>query len=498
MDFKQAQDIWHDWQNKKMPTGELHLASDIAASFISSFQQREPEDLRLIDLLCEMAMAKQAKIAKHASATLFSEIIEILCDDFSKEGVATCAHVLLRILDSIRKQPEGRELDSLLRKKGLNTTAQLLERFEAIREKTRIPEGQLRKTQKIIILSRVTAGADISITGIIIQRLRKSFPQAEFILIGPEHLPHMFGQAKRCRSIPFIYKNNGSLLEKMTTWPALLAIVTKESHDFYPGEVLLFDPDTRLSQLGLLPLLDDEHTWYFPSRTIGLTDGRQKSLSELSNQWLNEILGENKPPLAYPLLSVLEEQYSAIRNSLKNEHTFIITINFGVGNDPRKKIGAHFELTLLHELLKTPQTVIILDNGCGDEEHKRTEHHLQVLKQFGFNTQTITKGENIEKISLHHGIISHQGPLCDLGKWIKISDCFIGYDSCGQHIANAAGTPSVITFAGAPSARFVARWSPNNKTGSTFPIYRHSKLGKRELDTLLKNVVEAVAKVRKN
>jgi ADP-heptose:LPS heptosyltransferase len=79
---------------------------------------------------------------------------------------------------------------------------------------------------------------------------------------------------------------------------------------------------------------------------------------------------------------------------------------------------------------------------------------------------------------------------------IRISDCFIGYDSCGQHIATAAGTPSVIIFAGAPSARFVARWSPNNPAGATIPLYRNSELGDRERAGLLKKVTEAVAQVR--
>lgn len=499
MNFIQAQKIWRDWQSEKVSEKDvLHLCHDIAASFISSSFKRKQEDLRYIDLLCEMAMASHVEVAHGATVTIFSEIIEILCDDFSDAGVDLCCQVLLRILAYVRKRPEGRELDYLLRDKGLETTGQLLKRFKKISRQAPMAEGRREKVKKIIILSRVTAGADIAITAIVISRLRKSFPKAELVLIGPGHLHDMFGQTPKCRFVPFIYKNDGSLVEKMTTWPALLSLVTKESHACGVDEILLFDTDTRLSQLGLLPLTSDENTMYFPSRTTSFPGTSQKNLSALTNQWLNQILQENKPPEAYLLFSRLEKKYSSFRDALReNGCKFIITINFGVGNDPIKKIDPNFELTLLHDLLKTPETVLILDNGCGDEERQRATHHIQVLKQFGFNTSTFSQGEKVKKTSMNHGIISHQGPLGDLGKFIKVSDCFIGYDSCGQHIASAAGTPSVIIFAGAPSERFVARWSPNNLASTTIPIYRHSKLGKKELDSLLKNVVEAVSQIRK-
>jgi ADP-heptose:LPS heptosyltransferase len=497
MDFYQVQGIWRAWQTGQPAAEGFHLADDIAAAFTAAFYMKEPEDLRLVDLLCEMATAGEAVIAQAASVSLFSKIIETLSDDFSESGAAACSRVLLRILAFVRKQPEGRELDLLLKQKGFTQTSELLSRFEKICEKRVLSDRQREKVQKIIILSRVTVGADIAITRIIIQRLRNSFPHTELVLIGPGHLSDMFAEMPRCRCVPFIYKNDGTLVEKMTSWPSLLATVTQESKDCAADEILLFDTDTRLSQLGLLPLSHDDNTWYFPSRTIGYADVRQKSLYDLSNQWMNTILRENKPTSFSPLFSHIEEAYSSLRRRLKkNRAAFIITINFGVGNDPQKKIDAAFELTLLRELLKTPQTVVILDSGCGEEERQRTEEHLRVLKLSGTTAQTIAQGEKIKKISLSHGILSHQGPLGDLGKLIRISDCFIGYDSCGQHIATAAGTPSVIIFAGAPSARFVARWSPNNPAGATIPLYRNSELGDRERAGLLKKVTEAVAQVR--
>ncbi len=46
---------------------------------------------------------------------------------------------------------------------------------------------------------------------------------------------------------------------------------------------------------------------------------------------------------------------------------------------------------------------------------------------------------------------------------IAQSDLYAGYDSAGQHAAAASGTPLISIFAGAPSERFLQRWSPQGR-----------------------------------
>ena len=55
-----------------------------------------------------------------------------------------------------------------------------------------------------------------------------------------------------------------------------------------------------------------------------------------------------------------------------------------------------------------------------------------------------------------------EGSFAAFASFIAQSHFYAGYDSAGQHAAAAAGTPLVTIFAGAPSDRFRARWSPDS------------------------------------
>nr|MBF0223555.1 hypothetical protein [Desulfobulbaceae bacterium] len=375
----------------------------------------------------------------------------------------------------------------------------MLDRCNNLNHKKPLSASDKKKVKKILILSRVTAGADIAITGVIIKRLAQSLPTAQLVLIGPSHLREMFGNTPNTCCLTFIYKNDGTLFEKMTSWPKLLTITQKESQAYKPGEVLLFDPDSRLSQLGLLPLIDDQFTYTFPSRVSQPDELNNKNLSFLTNYWLNRILGEDKT--IYPKLSFTAGKASLFTKFFATVKAggckFVVTINFGVGNNPAKKISGHFEEALLNSLLQTPDTVVVLDTGRGSNELLRVKHLLKVFKNKNIATAQITT-DTIDKVpkTFRHGLVSFKGSLGALGEMIDATDCFIGYDSCGQHLANATRTPAVILFAGAPTARFIHRWAPTNKENVTIPVNTDSQYNDASLEPLLKNVESAVNKIR--
>jgi len=56
-----------------------------------------------------------------------------------------------------------------------------------------------------------------------------------------------------------------------------------------------------------------------------------------------------------------------------------------------------------------------------------------------------------------------RGSFAELAAMIARSRLYVGYDSAGQHAAAACGTPLVTVFAGFPTPRMLARWTP---TGS--------------------------------
>ena len=53
--------------------------------------------------------------------------------------------------------------------------------------------NQPARIQRIIVLSRVTLGADVAITSVIIERMKRNFPLAEIVLAGGSKAPQLFG-----------------------------------------------------------------------------------------------------------------------------------------------------------------------------------------------------------------------------------------------------------------------------------------------------------------
>ena len=453
--------------------------------------------LTAIDQLCEWSFSPEPLVAKAATSAIFGTIIETLCDEFSDHGVRVANLVLIRILQFIRTKPEGAELNRLLSDFGFNDAVALLERYQRIRRVMPLSEEQARSVKKILILSRVTAGADIAITNVVIHRLRQRFASAELVLIGPAHLAEVFASVDHCRHRNFLYKNDGSLFQKMSSWPRLLEIARDEQQGYHPEEILLFDPDTRLSQLGLLPLAPDDRTCYFPSRASQAESLASQNLSRLANQWLNQLLGEEltwKPNLVFQRKG---EGYHAFCQALHRQGCrLVVAINFGVGNDPRKKVHGSFEEDLIQALLARPNTIVILDTGRGLHKGQWIANHLARAKTQNFPVVCLSDSEIISQtITFDHGLIIFNGSLGSLGKMIDAADCFIGYDSCGQHLAAATSTPSIIVFAGAPSTRFIQRWSPDAIGNLTIP-YNSFTATDEEISSLIQVIVQAVETIR--
>lgn len=509
-------------------TAQTFIRQTGAESHAKHPLQLDSPCLTAIDQLCEWSFSPEPLVAKTATAAVFGVIIETLCDDFSDHGVNIANLVLTRILQFIRLRPEGAELNRLLNDFGFPDAAALLERYQRIRQNRTLSAEQTRSVKKILILSRVTAGADIAITNVIIHRLRQRFVSAELVLIGPAHLPEVFASVDHCRHRNFLYKNSGSLFEKMSSWPRLLEITQDEQQGLQAEEILLFDPDTRLSQLGLLPLAPENRTCYFPSRASQAEPQARQNLSSLTNQWLNHLFGEEliwRPNLVFQRKG---EGYHAFCQALHRRGCRrVVAINFGVGNDPRKKVHGSFEEDLIQALLEREKTIVILDTGRGQHQGQWLADHLGRARTLNFPVVCLTDsvqspldegsaqspvgldggpvqsplqldwGSEFAKpgIPFDHGLIIFNGSLGSLGKMIDAADCFIGYDSCGQHLAAATRTPSIIVFAGAPSTRFIQRWSPEAIGNLTIPFNSLTATA-QEVSRLIKDILQALETVR--
>ncbi|MDA3970601.1 MAG: hypothetical protein PF442_04565 [Desulfobulbaceae bacterium] len=404
--------------------------------------KKKAPNLAAIKLLGAMCLDTNKILAAQADRSLYQKIIIPLCDDFSTQGF----HVVNLILAALIQQSAtliADESRQILDNEGLQSAVHLIARLERIHSNAALSARHKNQVRKITLLSRVTVGADLAITSIIIQRLHNFFPDIPITLIGPDHLSELFNQPFLCHRL-FDFNRDKPNYSRMGQWHKLKKMIDAEHSSLNNDEFLFIDPDTRLSQLGLLPLAPEESTRILPSR---LDQATECSLSAITNSWLDVVLGETA--FTYPAYD------SPTGPPLKANRTFTIAINFGVGNDLEKRISLQFEQELTLALIRLGRTRVILDSGKGANEVKQAK----AIESYVHEQET--------RHDMQDSFIRIQGSIATLASHIKNADLFIGYDSCSGHIAAASDTPTIICFKGAPNPRFQVRWQPQNRSGLT-------------------------------
>jgi len=437
----------------------VRLSRQVAYSFLDYYLKDCRYEKDYIDLLCEMTtFSEDPQLSNPGANALFGIIIETLCDDFEELQTATYNKVMTQVISYCRNIPAGRELDLTLKEFRIYSSEDLLDRITKIRANGNSLSTQ-KRLRKILLLSRVTIGADVAVTSVIIQRLRRVFPEAEIVLIGQRKLEEIYGGNPEIKVRKVPYSKKGNLLARFSSWHHVLQVIKEETASCSLEETILVDPDSRLSQLGVLPLIPLDNYLFFDSRS-DTSLNRTMSMAELANSWLNSLIGEGE--LCYPKVwipkSYLDCATRFCRRLRDNGAHKIIAVNFGVGGNPRKKVGRSLEEKLLLRLLREPNTVILLDKGFGDEELLYANSLIDKIGSQGYSVQhTLLGSENDEKINW--GIIGVQSGIGEAAASIAQSDEFIGYDSACLHIAAALGTPCVTIFAGSNNMRFIRRWS---------------------------------------
>ncbi len=475
-------------------------AAKAASSFMAAFQAGKTPDFRHIDILTRMALSRQSEENQPGLSHLYGTVIEGLCNDFSETGTETCDRVLLRILQRLDDIDGNDNINQILSSLGQPSIAGLLELRRRYPQSFQQINISKEAVQKIVILSRVTIGADVAITSVFLQRLIQFFPNAEFILAGPSHLADLFTNAPRTRFITIDYRRYGTIVEKTLTWPDLHTAIKNEIQGLGPEQYLAFDTDSRLSQLGLLPPAPPENTFFFHSR--GKTPGGDHiSLSEMANLWLDKVLGVQSD--CHPAVFLHEDHHTkaaGLKNSLDASAKFI-TMNLGVGGNEKKRVPDPFEELLIFNLLSRGDVILLLDSGRSPESRQRVLDLLEKAESEGFDNCFRTQDEMVENsIDFSSGIIGFRGSMGAIGAVIGKADAFFGYDSSCQHIAAAVGTPSVVAFAGAPNDRFKARWAPQGSRSKTTIVHVDNidRLNEKEISGLAEQIAGTLYQKAKN
>ena len=451
---------WSGIQSASADIEEIsRLSRQIAHSFMDSYLKDCHYEEDYIDLLCEMTtFSENTDLTGMAAQALFRIIIESLCDDFEDLQTETYNRVMSQLISFCRQIPSGQALDRYLNDFDIVERDDLIKRIKRIRMDGKHLSRQ-KKVQKILLLSRVTIGADVAITSIIIQRLADLFPDAELVLIGGSKLDEIYGGNPRIRLQKVDYNRQGGLIERLSSWQLVLDIIQQELKACPLENTILIDPDSRLSQLGVLPIFPEDQYFFFDSRSE-ISFAGNMSMAQLTNTWINKVTGQEdfRYPKIWPHSLNISKAARLYTELKKRGARNVIGINFGVGGNQRKKVGWRLEKDLLLSLLQEPDTVILLDKGFGDEELKNSNLLLAAVNESGFTTLDAVFG-TAPDCAISSGVIGMQTRIGEIAAIISKCDEYIGYDSACQHIAAALGTPCLTIFAGSNNMRFIRRWS---------------------------------------
>jgi ADP-heptose:LPS heptosyltransferase len=202
-----------------------------------------------------------------------------------------------------------------------------------------------------------------------------------------------------------------------------------------------------------------EHYFFFDSRREG-TYSANSAMAQLTNAWLDKITGISDFRYPRVWLRPANTQIAArLAAKLKRKGARrLIAINFGVGGNPRKRVGRPLEQKLLLRLLQEPNTVILLDKGAGEKELQYSNALLRTIKEEGYTAQDAAFDTDLDT-SLSWGVIGLQTRIGEIASLIAHCDEYIGYDSACQHIAAALKIPCLTIFAGSNNMHFIRRWS---------------------------------------
>ena len=355
--------------------------------------------------MIECASAEDPQSALAGSRALFQVLVEGLADLFEPRLCDVYAEIFAEAIAFLSP---------------VHKPADLVARYRRIRVARRFA-GDADRILQVFVLSRVTLGADVAVTSVLLDAAKRRFPKAEICFLGGEKNWQLFAADPRLRWLPLSYGRSGTLRDRLAVWPELIALLTQ------PAAVVI-DPDSRLTQLGLLPVCPEESYYLFESRAYG-GDGLD-SLTTLARRWAAAVFDV---PDAAP--------YAAPAGSPALPDGPFTIVNLGVGENPAKRVPDPFEENLLRALLSR-QAPLVVDLGAGQEEEQRAR---TAISRCGAPESQVRPW---------------RGSFAALTALIAASRLYVGYDSGGQHAAAACGTPLVTVFAGFASPRMFARWYP--------------------------------------
>ena len=253
-----------------------HDPRQLVSEFLIEFRSSGVYLRENISRLAELAASETTEVAELATGAFFTSLVERLADSFDAAAVTLYNRVFAQVIQHCRASERGRALDRALASFNLESETDLIARAESLRHRTTPDSLRDSKSsvRRVIVLSRVTLGADVAITSVIIERMKREFPNAEIVLVGGRKATELFGGDSRLSFKEIGYCRAGTTIERLLSWLDLLDVIRELTDGLERGEFLIVDPDTRLTQLGLLPLAHEKPIIFFSKPRIRQLDFR--------------------------------------------------------------------------------------------------------------------------------------------------------------------------------------------------------------------------------
>jgi ADP-heptose:LPS heptosyltransferase len=472
------------------------LADRDAANVARELADPRHPTFAYIEALAEAADSADESLRGAGLSALFGGLVEPLNDGFTPAGRAGYARWFARLCWHIGQRDE--RLRQQLAAFGIHDEAALQARYQAARHTP--PEASLpapAEARRVVILSRVTIGADLLLTTVVLQRLRQAYPTAELVVLGDAKLQALIGGFANVRVRALAYGRRGPLRERLASWLAVVEAVDAEAPD------LVIAPDSRLDQLGILPVIADPTRYLLWENLIA--DGQQQSLARALDGFLCQRLGLPTVPFCPPR-TVLDAPTQALSQCLAAAFgpAPLAAVKLDHGGNPAKALPRAAEVQLLQHL-RAQGWRVLLDRGFGATELASSDELLAAVGWSATDLDDSPQGLGLAVSTLSPGqlgsaaVIRFHGSIGGWAAACAACRVAISYDSVGHHLAAGLGVPVITAFTGHHDPRFAVAWKPHGPGAVTLvEIPTAVKADPQQWQRLLAAIPAAASTIRRH
>lgn len=398
--------------------------------------------------LASLAFSGNRAVATEASHVVLSQVVQPLADRFSQDA-CDCLAVFMAEAVHAPRSP----IASAIAELGYPTPEHLIERYRMLERRELEEQVDSDDVEKAVLITRADLKGDIAVTSPILSCAMRAFEDADIEIVGPRTNCLLIGPSYRLERSVVSFSHNGTLGNQLRAWTRLRAKVASAIQGYDSGRWLVVDPDSWMTQFGLLPVADDRYCRYFDSRSYG--EQSTATMSVLASEWGNQwFFWGGVDALPFIVLGYGPENGS--RCLARESRGKFAGVSFSVDGRQQFRLGADFEDRLL-KLLRRRGYQTVFDSGR--EAVDRT-NALERIRAFGGSKSHLNVASDASNNRAQ--LLTCGKTIPNFSGWAKSASVYIGYDSGISHAVGSVGVPSLHLSVGAPNSTYRVRWTPTS------------------------------------